>query len=500
MAFLWSFIMFFICHTLANIFENSLYGCYRESKCSSPAKSYINKCLCIALVCVTIYAIILAIALCVEPFANDIAAILIGNGIGFITGSIHFKIMADQNYMKHKNNKPNTTSVHNSRDSNNQNEKVDQQLTKNFNQPVTQASLCGRMNAIILRLRLNGGAELVDDPSKNEACNFLFDFYKTMKHHPPAQLMLNIYAVAAENLDEDLPAIVYVLYFSSEMTACPIYIFLVKTDHDKIRFFTIEMGSPLALCEYSDSKHILHCFLTDLETVPDKIREIIYPTKNQNKTVAPNQNFGNYEFKDYSLDGFMEYIKSNDVGDIEFFRKCLLDVLSIENISFNQLITDMDELNNKFYSSNFKPTQRSINDLRNFINFFYSYVIEVRLKRATISDFKSFLEEKSNENSNISLQDKDLNTYLDDLFSSNFFEYKPKLELNSEIINHLVNNLTEVLLKENKTLYWLSTHISSRFGGELEVWLEKYANFENPSLRDSLEWYLAYCQHIKKQL
>lgn len=75
MAFLWAFIMFFICHTLANIFENSLYGCYRESKCSSSVKSYINKCLCIALVCVTIYAIILAIALCVEPFANNIAAI-----------------------------------------------------------------------------------------------------------------------------------------------------------------------------------------------------------------------------------------------------------------------------------------------------------------------------------------------------------------------------------------------------------------------------------------
>ena len=122
------------------------------------------------------------------------------------------------------------------------------------------------------------------------------------------------------------------------------------------------------------------------------------------------------------------------------------------------------------------------------------------MKRATISGFKSFLEEKSNENSNISLQDKDLNTYLDDLFRNDFFEYKPKLEISKEIITPLANNLAEVLLKENKTLYWLSTHISSIFGGELEVWLEKYTNFKNPSLRDSLEWYLAYCQYIKKQL
>ena len=59
--------------------------------------------------------------------------------------------------------------------------------------------------------------------------------------------------------------------------------------------------------------------------------------------------------------------------------------------------------------------------------------MEVRLKRATISGFKSFLEEKSNENSNISLQDKDLNTYLDDLFRNDFFEYKPKLEISKEI-------------------------------------------------------------------
>ncbi|MBR1677766.1 MAG: hypothetical protein IJ706_10725 [Clostridia bacterium] len=45
---------------------------------------------------------VLVIALLVSPFAVHKAGILIGNGIGFITGSIHFKLMAEANYNKQK--------------------------------------------------------------------------------------------------------------------------------------------------------------------------------------------------------------------------------------------------------------------------------------------------------------------------------------------------------------------------------------------------------------
>ncbi|MCD7728869.1 MAG: hypothetical protein LUI60_03035, partial [Clostridia bacterium] len=46
------------------------------------------------------YVMILVIALLIEPFSNYTGAILIGNGIGFITGSVHFMIMADKNCKK----------------------------------------------------------------------------------------------------------------------------------------------------------------------------------------------------------------------------------------------------------------------------------------------------------------------------------------------------------------------------------------------------------------
>lgn len=102
MAVLWGVIIFFICHTLANIFETNVYCYVNEEKDDSPNSYAMKRYLIKMGVCLAIYIAVLVIAMLVKPFADNKAAILIGNGIGFITGSIHFKLMAEENYRKLK--------------------------------------------------------------------------------------------------------------------------------------------------------------------------------------------------------------------------------------------------------------------------------------------------------------------------------------------------------------------------------------------------------------
>ena len=102
MAFLWGVLMFFICHTIANVFANNVYCYIQEEKCEDKNRYAMKKYL-IRIVCsIVIYIAIFIIGLLVQPFSDYKAAIFIGNGIGFITGSIHFKLMADENYQKQK--------------------------------------------------------------------------------------------------------------------------------------------------------------------------------------------------------------------------------------------------------------------------------------------------------------------------------------------------------------------------------------------------------------
>lgn len=102
MSFLWGFIMFFICHTVANIFANNLY-CYIQEKKSKEVNRYaIKQYLTKSAISFVVYIAIFIVAITVEAFSEHISAILIGNGIGFITAFIHFRQMADDNYIKQK--------------------------------------------------------------------------------------------------------------------------------------------------------------------------------------------------------------------------------------------------------------------------------------------------------------------------------------------------------------------------------------------------------------
>lgn len=102
MSFLWGLIMYIICHTLCNVFLTNLTFYQQEKKCSSPDEQFLIHCLKIVLFTALIYIVVLIISLCVEPFADHKTSVLIGNGIGFILGTIHYKLTINENWNKNK--------------------------------------------------------------------------------------------------------------------------------------------------------------------------------------------------------------------------------------------------------------------------------------------------------------------------------------------------------------------------------------------------------------
>ena len=102
MGFLLGLIMFFICHTVANIFTNNLYCYIQEEKADDVNRYAMKQYLTKTIISFVVYIAIFIVAITVEAFSEHTAAILIGNGIGFITAIIHFKLMADENYIKQR--------------------------------------------------------------------------------------------------------------------------------------------------------------------------------------------------------------------------------------------------------------------------------------------------------------------------------------------------------------------------------------------------------------
>lgn len=99
---LYGIIMFFVCHTLLNIFANNIY-CYIQEEKSEEVNQYAMKQYLIkTIITFVIYIALLIIVLNIDTFSKYKSAILVGNGIGFITGSIHFMYMAEENYKRKK--------------------------------------------------------------------------------------------------------------------------------------------------------------------------------------------------------------------------------------------------------------------------------------------------------------------------------------------------------------------------------------------------------------
>lgn len=102
MGFLYGAIMFFICHTVANMFANNIYFYIMEEKNEDPNKHALKQFLIKSIISFAAYISVFIIALTVKIFSEHNAAILIGNGIGFITAFIQFRLTADKNYIKQK--------------------------------------------------------------------------------------------------------------------------------------------------------------------------------------------------------------------------------------------------------------------------------------------------------------------------------------------------------------------------------------------------------------
>ena len=102
MSFWLGVAMFFVCHSVANRFANNLY-CYVQEEKSNAANKYAMKQYFTQIItCLVIYILILIVTLVTNFFAEYISVLLIANGIGFITGFIHFVLIAEDNYKQQK--------------------------------------------------------------------------------------------------------------------------------------------------------------------------------------------------------------------------------------------------------------------------------------------------------------------------------------------------------------------------------------------------------------
>ena len=102
MEFLCGFVMFFICHFLINLCENDIYCYIQEGKNERVNDNARRHYLIEVIVIIVIYLAILLISLNVWEIAQYKQAIFIGNGLGFISGSIHFGMIAENNYKSRK--------------------------------------------------------------------------------------------------------------------------------------------------------------------------------------------------------------------------------------------------------------------------------------------------------------------------------------------------------------------------------------------------------------
>lgn len=154
--------------------------------------------------------------------------------------------------------------------------------TTQNNSKASEKELCGKFNAIFLRFKLDGGARLVQNISNDEAGRLLITVCENMKHAPSKNLLNGLYAITVEDLDDE-PALVYSFKSMQGFVGQLVFIFLVRTRTDELRFFTVETSFPFALCEYANGCHLNYGQI-ELANVPTKIKEILSKESNKIKT------------------------------------------------------------------------------------------------------------------------------------------------------------------------------------------------------------------------
>ena len=255
----------------------------------------------------------------VSPFCDYQAAVLIGNGIGFMTGSIHYHLIAEDNYNKQKarnewkifdymtedeklqfmQNKFSHNKQINSFESVNENNEgadIDEdnyEDTEEDNETdipeendyeegkVIFAKVGTNFNNVCKFYKETGGEVLEDFGTHKKLKQFsdtvggklLLEICKDMAHSPIPSKFDKVFLISYQQLN-GIPSIVYASSYQKGSIGQHVFLFLVRTA-ERIRFFTIETSFPFALCEYSDGKHFNYGQIENLAEVPSKIIEIL---------------------------------------------------------------------------------------------------------------------------------------------------------------------------------------------------------------------------------
>lgn len=196
---------------------------------------------------------------------GNTAAILVGNGIGFCTGFAHYKTNLRNKELQKRINDMNFEELISANDEDSSQNRVNDGIDN---------SRSGKLNAAYLRLKLDGGARMVNNITKDEAGNLLLEVCASMPYAPAPHMLRGLYIISVEDLDDE-PAIVYSFKSSAGSIAQLVYIFLIRTKNSKLRLFTVETSFPFALCEYLDGNHMNYGQLNDLKDVPKRIKAVL---------------------------------------------------------------------------------------------------------------------------------------------------------------------------------------------------------------------------------
>lgn len=129
------------------------------------------------------------------------------------------------------------------------------------------------MGVVISHIKEGCGARIVETIyDSDEAAQFLLSVCERMLGTQSVTHFEGLYLITIGNLKET-PSLTYTFKVHKEVIGSILNVYLVR-DVDNIRFFTVEISFPYALCEYKDGKHINYGQM-DLQSVPQKIESIL---------------------------------------------------------------------------------------------------------------------------------------------------------------------------------------------------------------------------------
>lgn len=135
-------------------------------------------------------------------------------------------------------------------------------------------ALSNKFDSIYLELKIDGGARITNNINADEAGILLLDVCNQMPYAPHPASLNELGLVSIEDLDDNR-AIVYYFNYVPQSICQNAIIFLVHSEVDEIRLFTVETDiTRFVLCEYSNGHH-LNYGRVELKDVPTKIKKIL---------------------------------------------------------------------------------------------------------------------------------------------------------------------------------------------------------------------------------